>query len=333
MNTAFPSSLLTFVIPVGSYHTEAAEKAVFSCLAQSVRCNVVVVYDRDQCGAGWARNRGLEHVHTPFVSFLDADDWVTPDFAEKCLRAYDGRHYVYTDWVTDRLVQAPCKAWDGRGSAHIITTLLPTVFVRHVGGFDETTQGEDTAFYWKLTRAGLCGKRLPEALFHYGKGGKRAQALRDDPNRDAILKRAIAPYLEKPMPCTDCGGNDLQIDVPPSGDKEADDVLAESLWMGNRQERGRATGRTYPRTGNHKKLWVDPRDIDAAPHLFARVIALPPPVHEDDLQAFKQFSGQVRTALNGGVRDTTQDPVPAYVEQREVQPDVAQVLRLYAQNT
>ena len=325
---------LSFVIPVGNYHRDIAERAIQSVLAQSIYCPVIVVYDAQCKGAGWARNRGLEHVQSDFVGFLDADDWITADFAEKMLLAYDGQRYCYSDWHTDTYIEAPALPWDGTGSHHIITALLPTNFVRLVGGFDEALPGlEDTDLFWKLTRSGLCGKRVPEALFFYGEGGKRARAFRNRPDQQQIGQAIMKRYEGKPMTCNGCGTDNADLQMPPSGEPLDDDVLAESLWMGNRQERGRATGRTYPRTGNHKKLWVDPRDIDAAPHLFARVIALPPPVHEDDLQAFKQFSGQVRTALNGGVRDTTQDPVPAYVEQREVQPDVAQVLRLYAQNT
>lgn len=328
--------MLTFVIPTASYHEAAVEQAVVSCLAQTIRCQVVVVYDHERRGAGWARNRGFEQVATPFVSFLDADDWLEPDFAEKCLLAYDGRHYIYTDWHADRLVEAPCTPWDGRGASHIITTLLPTAFVRYVGGFDETTLAEDSDFYWKLTRAGLCGKRLPEPLFHYGKGGLRAQALYDNPNRDQIMRSIIDRYKGLPMPenCGGCGGAPNP-DVPILPANQAFDgaVLATALWAGNRTERGRITGIAYPRTGNGKKLFVHERDIDAAPHLFARVVEMPAPVSDADLHAFRQFTGQVREALGGSARDATQLPAPASIQPGEVKPDVAQVMRLYQQHT
>lgn len=345
---------ITFVIPTAPYHEAAAEHAIASCLAQTILCRVVVSYDAERRGAGWARNRGLEQVSTPFVSFLDADDWIEPDFAEKCLLAYDGWRYVYTDWwgwgydaATSAYIperkNAPCRAWINE-QPHIITTLLPTNFVRHYGGFDETMPFcEDTDFYIKLQRNGLCGKILPLPLFHYGKEGKRAQQQFVDgyepetgnrqytPKYHEIMRLIRTRYegLTMPSNCTDCGGNPLDIPDAPIGEPQSGDVLAEALWMGNRQERGRMTGRLYPRTGNHKRLWVDPRDIDAAPTMFARVIELPPPVSGDDLKAFRQFSADVREAFGGSARDTTQEPVPAYVPQGEAAPDVDRVLRLY----
>lgn len=327
--------MLTFVIPTAPYHEAAVEKAVASCLAQTIRCAVVVVYDHDRRGAGYARNRGLEQVTTPFVSFLDADDWIESDFAEKCLLAYDGRRYVYSDWHTDRYIEASCTPWDGTGAHHIITTLLPTPFVRYVGGFDETLAGmEDTDLYWKLTRSGLCGKRLPEALFHYGKGGLRAQAFKDRADRDAIGKSIVQRYEGKPMACGGCGGGNSDnggYQATPAGEPFDGAVLAIALWAGNRQERGGITGRLYPRAGNGKQLWVDPRDVDYAPKKFARVVEMPAPIDEAGLAAFRQFTAQVHEAFGAGKPPTVQTPAPAYAQRGEVAPDVEQVLRLYAQ--
>lgn len=320
--------MLTFVTPVGPYHETLAERAIASVRAQSVACQHVVVYDREGRGAAWARNEGLRRVITPFVSFLDADDWLEPEFAEKCLLAYDGRRYVFTDWVTDQVIEAPCRPWDGRGAHHIITTLLPTVWVKRIGGFDETTYAEDSDFYWKLTRAGLCGMRLPEALFHYGRGGRRARALHDRPDRDDIMRAIVARYegLSMAEDCNGCGGMP-NVNLPGAS---AGDVMATTLWHGTRAERGRMTGRLY-RGGWGEAIPVDPRDIDAAPHLFSRVVELPPRVSEDDLKAFRQVSAELRAAFGGSLKDTSQEPVPAYVPQGEVAPDVAQVLRLYDQ--
>lgn len=325
--------MLTFVIPTAPYHEAAVEQAVASCLSQTLCCKVVVVYDHQRRGAGWARNRGLEQVRTPFVSFLDADDTVTPGYAEKCLRAYDGRSYVYTDWQASQPVPAPCNPWDGTGAAHIVTTLLPTAFVRHVGGFDETLCGmEDSDFYWKLTRTGLCGKRLPETLFIYGKHGQRAEAFRQRHDRDAIAKTILDRYKGMPMSCGGCGGG-VNVDLPnnPTNEPFEGSVLAQALWAGNRQERGRATGMLYPRSGNNKRLWVDPRDVDAAPHLFARVVELPPPVREDDLRPFRRLTAQLQQEL--GVKAAPlQDPAPAYAVPGAVKPDVGNVMRLYARD-
>lgn len=329
--------MLTFVIPTAPYHEAMVEHAIASCLAQTVICRVTVVYDHERKGAGWARNRGLEQITTPFVSFLDADDWIEPDFAEKCLRAYDGRHYIYTDWMAAGYVEAPPRPWSGDGSSHIVTTLLPTAFVRQIGGFDEALPGgEDTDFYWKLTRAGLCGRRVPEALFHYGKGGRRAYTFVHSTEYENVMQAVVDRYkgMSMPQDCGSCGGGSSSNPMPnvPTNEQQVGDVLAETLWQGTRPERGKMTGRIY-RGGWNARLWVHPTDIDAAPHLFARVIELPPPVREDDLVAFKRFAGRVNEALGGGKAPVVQDAVAEPVTQGEVAPNVERVLRLYQQNT
>lgn len=322
--------MLTVVIPVGSYHEAVAEEAIVSCLAQTFPVLVVVIYDCDRHGAGWARNRGLEQVETPFASFLDADDVLEPTFAEDTLRAYDGRHYVYTDWLTDKVIDAPLRPWSGNGEAHIVTTLLPTIAVRRIGGFDEDLPGgEDTDFYWKLTRHGLCGKRLNKPLVQYRKGGTRAHTFIHSSTYQTIMRGVMARYEGLAMACTDCGGNELDINRDfIIGEQQPGDVLAEALWKGERPERGPVTRRIY-RGGWNSKMWVAPQDIDSAPHLFARVIDLPPALDEDD---FQQFANQVRARFSG-VTPRQEPPKPFSVPMQDavqIKPDVGQVLRLYA---
>lgn len=309
--------MLTFVIPAAPYHEAIVREAVASVERQTLRCAVVVVVDHHQRGPAWARNEGLRQVTTPFVAFLDADDLLEPTFAEKTLRAYDGRRYIYTGWFADRVIQAPCKPWSGNGESHIITALLPTAWVQHIGGFREGIQAEDTEFFWKLTRSGLCGKRLDEPLVQYRKGGKRAQALRDDPNREAILKHAIEAYERLSMSCDGCGANADTIAAEQSGD-----VLATALWNGTRTERGRATGRLY-RGGWNETLWVDPRDIDAAPWLFARVLELPPKPTETDFQTW------ARKALNVREAPPVEVVPEVYGAAGVVRPNVRKLLGLY----
>jgi hypothetical protein len=321
-------AMITFVIACAPYHKDVVERAIASVRAQTFRSELVVVFDHERKGAGAARNEGLAQVTTPFVSFLDADDTLAPTFAEACLRAYDGRRYVYTDWVAENIVQAPCTPWDGKGNAHIITTVLPTKWVRHVGGFDEALPGlEDSAFYWALTRAGLCGKRLPLPLFTYGKGGQRSQAFRDRADRDEISRQMLERFKGKPMSCGGgCGGGNADEYVEqPVGEQQQGDVLAKALWAGNRQERGRSTGRLYPRTGNGKQLWMSERDIDAAPHLFSRVLEMPAPVTDDEFAAFAH-----KVLLPPGTPRPETAPA-VYGTRGTVQPDFGKVLGLYKQ--
>src|SRR5690606_18255985 len=125
---------------------------------------------------------------------------------------------------------------------HCITTLLPTDWARRVDGFDETLAGgEDTDFYLKLTTAGFCGKRLPEPLFHYGKGGRRARAFVNGPEFQATLDTFTRRYGGKRMACGGCGDNP-NVDAP-VGEKQIGDILVQATWAGNRRERGPMTGR------------------------------------------------------------------------------------------
>lgn len=195
----FQHPLVSIIIPVGPGHQEALIDALDSVQAQTfVEWECLVINDTGgplgltpwpwvrtmptigaPVGAGAARNTGLRGAGAPFVVFLDADDILHPRFLEETLRAYDGR-YIYTDWAT---LQEPNKI-DGevevhtvdeydqgamlRGLQHAVTALLPTEWVRQVGGFDERLSVfEDWELYSKLAISGYCGKRLAQPLLIY----------------------------------------------------------------------------------------------------------------------------------------------------------------------
>lgn len=320
---------VTVVIACAPYHERLVQRAIDSVSSQSIITECLVVYDHERNGAGWARNEGLKQVRSPFTVFLDADDWIEQTFIEECLRAYDGRRYVFTDWITDRIIHAPECPWKGDGGAHIVTTLLPTTWLRYVGGFDEALPGgEDTDLFWKLTRSGLCGKRLPKPLFHYSKDGQRAAAFVHSAEYRTIMQGVVERYRGKPMACGGCGGETDVIDNTPNGEQFEGSVLATALWGGNQSQRGRISGRQYPRTGNMKTLWVDPRDIDAAPHLFARVVELPGKPQESD---FQQWARGAMQHVTGKPSQPDIIPVQSAPVRAPVKADVQGVLKRYAQ--
>jgi hypothetical protein len=260
---------LTVIIPVADYHEAIAEQAVASCSSQTVPVEVIVIRDSDRKGTGWARNRGLEQVRTPFVTFLDADDTLVETFAEKTLSAWRSDRYIYTDWYKDGEVQlAPACAWVNR-TWHVVTALVPTAWAKAVGGFDEQLPGaEDTDFFLKLCTSGRCGRRLPEALMHYRKGGQRGKAFVEGPAYQPTLDLFTRRYGAKTMGC--CGEN-VDVYQPPVGEQFEGAMLAVALWSGNRQQRGAITGNLYPRTGNGHTAWVDARDVLASPNLWRAV--------------------------------------------------------------
>lgn len=341
---------LTFVIPVATYHTHLAQNAIDSVLAQTVPCNVVTIEDKDARGAGWARNQGLRKVTTPFVSFLDADDTIAPEFAEYCLQVWGaagGTRYVYTNWIGlgGRVIVAakPCDMWkpalmhqippgenpadyDPSGDMwtkrafHPITTLIPAEYARRIGGFDEQMSAlEDSDFYKRLIISGVCGIHLNAAVFTYQPGGQRSTDAR-------IAKGGVMPeqqlmrYMDSryggySMGC--CGEPGVQ-DNSPQGEKHDGDVLAMAMWNGNDRKRGLHTGRIYPRTGNGKICYVDPLDVAAAPHQWKKVSAMPtqsnPALQPQYQQQTSTWQAAGNAAFGGGQAHIPQPQQPAALD-------------------
>ena len=52
----------------------------------------VHVYHQKNCGVALARNRGLRESKGEYISFVDADDYIEPDFVEKLYHACRSRH-------------------------------------------------------------------------------------------------------------------------------------------------------------------------------------------------------------------------------------------------
>ena len=291
---------VSIVIPVAGYHSDIAQRAINSASAQTISAAVIVVNDQHGGGASWARNRGLEQVATDFVVFLDADDWIAPTFVERTLAAWQTGRYVYSDWWQGETPKfAPAcpfvnKTW------HVVTTLLRTEDVRQHGGFDETLTigGEDSDFYLKLNTSGVCGLHLPELLFHYSEGGQRGSRFVNSPQFQATMREFTRRYGGK-MGC--CGDDTPTPDVPVN-EPQPGDVLARAIWNGNRVEVGRATRRHYPRTGNGKQVFVNPRDVEASPHLWQRVSEAPIPMSYPNLPA------------QANIRTITPSPVGVFPE-------------------
>jgi hypothetical protein len=335
---------VSVVIPVAPYHEAVAVEAAASCFAQTIRPTVIVVRDHNRRGAAWARNEGLRRVQTSYVVFLDADDVIDPAFIETCLRSISSSRYVYTDWKEDKadstiLKSAPTNAWT-QGSYHVVTTLLYTSDVLKVGGFDTSLPAaEDTDFYMKLVFAGVCGIHLPQPLFHYRRGGQRANAFVNSPAYAPTMALINKRYGGKPMGC--CGPN-VPVDMVPANDQQPGDVLVMATWGGNHIERGRITGRMYPRTGNSKTLYVHPADQQARPDLFRLVEETPSPMPaqapaaDEDVIVFDENTvvgaDGIAAALHpqpkaGAVM--TADELAATLPAK-VQPDAAKVVQLSA---
>jgi hypothetical protein len=268
MEWAIAVSIATFIIPIGEYHKDISEQAIAAASLQDVPCDIITAYDEHGRGAGVARNAALSRVQTEFVVFLDADDFVESNFVSRCLEVWKPDHYIFTDWREGAASKtAPDCPWVNR-TWHPITALIPTDWLRKVGGFDEALEGaEDTDLFLRLTTSGCCGLRLREPLFHYGAEGQRAKRFVSSPAYARVMDMFTKKYGGKQMAC--CGDNAPVPEILPDG--LPGDIIVQTLWAGNRVERGSATGRLYPRTGNGKMTKVDPRDADARPDLWRKV--------------------------------------------------------------
>lgn len=271
---------LTFVIPIADYHYNLEQRVSESVKAQTVPCDFYPIHDTGSRGAGWARNRGLESVKTPYVAFLDADDTIDPHFAEVCLGILDhytasgktDARYVYTDWlgINNAVHQAPepCEAWTNQ-TFHLVTTVLPTDRVRLIGGFDETMPIEDADFYVRLRLSGVCGIHVNAPLVHYREGGQRSITA-----RASGAEAAAQLYMTQRYGGYDfmgCCGDNTPGPIGPTNEPQPGDVLAQAQWHGNRVERGRVTGRLYARTSYPKTMYVAYDDVRAAPQHWKQI--------------------------------------------------------------
>jgi len=98
---AIAKLLASIIIPVAPFHLDLAQRAVKSAEAQTKTVEIIVVEDKEQRGAAWARNKGIEKASAPFTIFLDADDEIQTEFVEKTVIQWLQREheltYVYTD--------------------------------------------------------------------------------------------------------------------------------------------------------------------------------------------------------------------------------------------
>jgi hypothetical protein len=283
---------------------------------------MLMAIDREMDGAGFVRNQLLAHVDTPYVVFLDADDWLEPNFIEECLNVIQPGRYVYTDWYQGKeRINAPQKAWCN-GTWHVISTMVHTQDARNVGGFDTTLPAlEDTDFWLKMVTRRICGLRIAKPLSHYGKEGQRAKRVHEDGSVLKIKNTIMQRYQGAMGCCGDNPGIDISI---PVGQKQQGDVLARALWRGNRQEHGRMTGRRYPRMAFPEVTWASPYDIRQSPELWQQVIE---PAITDKPRNGSGLDGFVEVMRDNGLLGQ-EPPPPIIAKLGDYEPDIENVVRI-----
>lgn len=323
--------MITFITPVAPEHVNRFENAVDSVNAQSVACRHLYEVDYKREGPGVLRNRLLTQVTTKYVSFLDADDWIEPTFAEACLKAITPGRYVYTDWYEgDDHKRAPAKAWCG-GTWHLVTSVVHTADARRVGGFDESLRGmEDTDFYLKFVTRMICGVRVAEPLVHYRANGGRSVGIKNSGEMSRIQEELSKRYGN----IMGCCGNQTIISREPVNEKQAGDVQAMALWRGNRVQRSVAdASRIYKRGSYPRIYWVNPRDLALDPQNWQEVVKriefVEPEIIEPPKMEVGTLSGLSALAAQL-VSDGELKPAPPVVEKTDgkIDPDFENVVNL-----
>lgn len=230
------------VIPCGPGHRSLLMDAIDSVDAQTYRnWEVVVVNDSGKplpllpgwvrvvetaggVGVAEARNLGIAATTAPLLVFLDADDYLQPDYMEKTLRIYrerDGYAVVYTDQWTergDKIEAAEAFNWEPqrggqllRRAVHGVTALYERSALQEVGLFTPTDGFEDWDLQLKLAAAGKCSIRLPVPLWNYRlySGQRRETLLAGKDQHISEITNRYADYYDggkELMACRSCGG-------------------------------------------------------------------------------------------------------------------------------
>lgn len=135
-------------------------------------------------GASAARNTGLFAATGDWVLFLDSDDWVTPDFLDKMLRAgaknpragaiYCGYNRVREDGArlpqdwNENVAENPFRSFSRGCPVVIHGIIVKRPLLVEVGGFDtDLITCEDWDLWQKVARTGTPFVGIPETLAFY----------------------------------------------------------------------------------------------------------------------------------------------------------------------
>lgn len=117
---------------------------------------------QENAGLGAARNRALKYVDTPFVGYLDSDDWIMPNFVEKVREALEEREVepdiIFTlPWVYDT---ASKRVWDWNDAE-----MLDRVFFPNGVGDDNAVSIEVRKDLWAYALEPSTNRRIYRKAF------------------------------------------------------------------------------------------------------------------------------------------------------------------------
>lgn len=143
MTTANDLTVVITTIPTRKDRLAIALRSVDTQTLQPFE--VIVQEDTQRLGAPANRDAGLSRVKTPYVAFLDDDDYFYPDHLETLYRAaQDADADIVYSWFdveggTDPFPENFGRAWDNENPVQTtVTTLCKTKTVQDAGGFSNT---------------------------------------------------------------------------------------------------------------------------------------------------------------------------------------------------
>lgn len=258
--------LATVVIPCGPRHVHLLDRAVDSVLSQTYPTDVLTMIDTKGRGPAFVRNRLAERVKTPFIAFLDADDWLEPTFIEKTFKTWRPGTYVYTDWYEGGQHVAahncyPYRPNPGERYFHLPPVLMPTKMYHELGGMDESLfAAEDTDFFLKANANMIPRLIVREPLLTYTNEGYRSKEGFRDPHWQELLGSIWGRYKERVA--MGCCGKPGKIEIY-SNDPTPESIVVRPTNNASVLYRGRVTGKRYGRISKHKLVHIDPRDFVA----------------------------------------------------------------------
>ncbi len=188
------------VIVVDDGSTDATVRIVKQIANEDERVRLVQI---EHTGfPGVVRNRGIEHVRTPFVAFLDADDFYHPERVERAI------HVLQANSQLTAVFHDHVRFWENEDVADQEPFLGGTKFVERAGKYlDAVGEGLyvcKPSFYsfMSLEQIPMHTSAVTVRLEAFQVAGGFSEALRYNQDEDLWLRLALQgqfAYLDEPL--------------------------------------------------------------------------------------------------------------------------------------
>lgn len=154
-----------------------------------------------------ARNRGAAESTGEFLVFLDADDWIRPEFSRKLVQAIDSAAdaSVSHAYCQEELAELGTGVWRVPEwdplllmitNLHPVTCLVRRTCFEQAGGFDESMRDgyEDWDLWLKFLERSWRGVRVREPLFVWRRHSRETMVMRVLKDHEALYRRIVANH-------------------------------------------------------------------------------------------------------------------------------------------